>query len=438
MFLKRTRTFFLIKVNMGNVDWSGIAQAGAGLLGTIFNASSAAGTNKETMRFTEQQQEKQNKFSHDEAELARKFLDKMSSSEISRRVADMRASGLNPAFALGMSGDSVGSAPQAQAPSVSSPNLRAPQVDPLTLSQIELNKSQAKKNEAEAENTEKATDWMDMLNQATINYQGSCVDVNGSVVRLNEAEKQKIAQVIEESKQKVENLRKEVELLDSQITMNDIDAFWKSGKYSAEIDSLLSSARLNEAEAKEIIYLMTSRKHLLEAQTASYRADVGLKRSQERFYNTSSTEHYWLGRMAYWDAGSSKISFQLYDKFGEFDKYFDYTERGINTACHVAEQFLGWKKGLAQIKQGERSLDQRDRDLDYRGRDLDRRDREFELRNLEHNDRQFNADRSYKQHERDFGEKMREQQRQFNAKYNQRERFHDDFLDRFRKPRYYD
>ena len=416
---------------MAGVDWGGIAQAGAGLLGSIFNASSAAGTNKETLRFTEAQQEKQNKFSHDEAKLARDFLDKMSSSEISRRVSDMRGAGLNPAFALGMSGDSVGSAPQASAPSVSSPNLRAPQVDPLTLSQIKLNESQAKKNEADAENTEKQTDWMDVLNQTTIDYQGSCIDVNGSVVRLNDAEKQKIAQVIEESKQKVENLRKEVELMDSQITMNDIDAFWKSGKYSAEIESLRASARLSDAEAKEVIYLMTSRKHLLEAQTASYRADVGLKRSQERFYNNSATEHFWLGRMAYWDAGSSKISFQLYDKFGEFDKYFDYTERGINTACRVAEQFLGWKKGLAQIKQGERSLDQRDRDLD-------RRDKEFELDNLEHNDRQFDRNRWFKKSEKDFGEKMRENQRQFNAKYNQRERFHDDFLNRFRKSRYYE
>lgn len=404
-----------------------VISAAASIASSIFAHSSQKSTNKEMQRFQQIQQQKQNEFNASEAQKSRDFQAKMSNTEISRRSSDLLSSGFNPAFASSTGGASIGSVPQASASSVSVPNLRAPEapIDPLTISQILLNNSQAKKNEAEAENTEKSTDWMDVLNKSVIDYQGSEIEVNGSVVKLNEAEKQKIAQFIEESKQKVENLRKEVELMDSQVTMNDIDAFWKSGKYSAEIDSLLSSARLSDAEAKELLYLMTSRKHLLDAQTASARADIGLKRSQERFYDTSAQEHFWLGRMAYWDAGSSKISFQLYDKFGEFDKYFDYTERGINTACHVAEQFLGWKKGLAQIKQGERSLDQRDRDLG-------RKDREFELRNIEHNDRQFNADRSFKQHEHDFGEKMREQQREFNAKWHLRKTF----MDRWRKPRY--
>lgn len=382
-----------------------VFSAAASIASSIFAHSSQKSTNKEMKRFQVEQQQKQNEFNATESQKARDFQAKMSNTEISRRSSDLLSAGFNPAFATGTGGASIGSVPQASASSVSVPNLRSPDspIDPLTISQILLNNSQAKKNEAEAENTEKSTDWIDILNKSVIDYQSSEIEVNGSVVKLNEAQKQNIAQFIEESKQKVENLRKEVELMDSQITMNDIDAFWKSGKYSAEIDSLLSSARLSDSEAKELLYLMTSRKHLLDAQAASARADIGLKRSQERFYNTSATEHFWLGRMAYWDAGSSKISFQLYDKFGEFDKYFDYTERGINTACHVAEQFLGWKKGLAQIKQGERSLDQRDRDLG-------RKDREFELRNIEHNDRQFNADRSFKQREK--------------------------FLDRWRKPRY--
>lgn len=350
-------THGLIFYIMSNIDWGGIAQAGAGLLGTIFNASSAAGTNRETLRFTEEQQEKQNQFSHDEAILARDFLQKMSSSEISRRVADMRAAGMNPAFALGMSGDGVGSSPQASAPVVSSPNLHAPQVDPLTLSQIKLNESQANKNDAEAENTQKQTDWLDALNQSTIDVNTADVAVKGSVVGVNEETKKKIAKDIESAEQGIKNLKKEIELMDSEITKNDIDAFWASGRYSAEIEQLKSQTHLNDAECKEIFTLLFSKKALLDAQTNETLSRSELNKANTRLTNVDTKYHFWLGRQAYWDAGQSRINYELSDKFGEADHWVAYANLGLTHIENIGGLVMDYKRlGLAK-----RDLDERER-----------------------------------------------------------------------------
>lgn len=340
-----------------------ILSAVASIASSIISSSSQKSTNKEMMRFQDIQQQKQNEFNATEAQKSRDYQSKMSNSEISRRVSDLVSSGFNPAFATGVGGASIGSVPQASASSVSVPNLRAPQspIDPLELSQIALNNASAKKAEAEAENTQKQTDWLDALNQSTIDVNNADVSVKGSVVGVNEETKKKIAKDIESAEQGIKNLKKEIELMDSEITKNDIDAFWASGRYSAEIEQLKSQTHLNDAECKEIFTLLFSKKALLQAQTQETQSRFELNKANTSLAKTDAKYHFWLGRQAYWDAGSSRINYQLTDKFGEADHWVSYANLGLTHIENIGGLIMDYKKlGLAKRDSDTRASSQKE------------------------------------------------------------------------------
>lgn len=323
-------------------------QAIGSIAGAMIGAASQNNTNNQMLRYNNEMFDKQANFNAEQARLTREFQERMSQSEMSRRVADMRSAGLNPAFADSIGGAQVGASPTASASPVASPSLKAP-LDALTASQVALNTAQADKLKADTEKTEKETDWMDVLNQNEVDYKDSCVVVNGSAASLNDKQKEHISQKIEESKQQIENLKKSVELMDSEITKNDIDSFWASGRYSAEIDALKAETHLKDAECKEILTLLLSKKALLDAQAKDALSHVEVNKSQARLNDTDSKYHFWLGRGAYWDAGSSRIHYNLYDKFGEADKWVDYAERGVNSLCKVGSLVMDYKSfGLAK------------------------------------------------------------------------------------------
>ena len=335
-----------------------VISAVASIASHIISSSSQKKTNKEMMRFQETQQQKQNDFNASEAQKSRDYQAKMSNSEISRRVSDLRSAGFNPAFATGVGGASIGSAPQASASPVSVPNLRAPQapIDPLELSQIALNNASAKKAEAEAENTQKQTDWIDALNQSTIDVNNADIAVKGSLVGVNDETKKKIAKDIESAEQGIKNMKKQIELMDSEITKNDIDAFWSSGRYAAEIEQLKSQTHLNDAECKEIFTLLFSKKALLDAQTQETKTRSELNKANTRVANVDTKYHFWLGRQAYWDAGTNRINYELTDKFGEADKWVSYANLGLTHIENVGGLIMDYKKlGLVKRDLNERS-----------------------------------------------------------------------------------
>lgn len=325
----------------------------ANILGSMVGASSQSATNSQMMRFQEETNKQQMQFNREEAEKNRQFQERMANSEISRRIADMRAAGLNPAFADSLGGATTPQGSQASANLNGSPNLKAP-LDPLTASQVALNTAQADKLKAETSKTEKETDWIDALNQQTIDESDSNIKVNGSLVGVNEETKKLIAKQIEETSQKISNLKKEVEKMDSEITKNDIDSFFASGRYSAEIDAFKAQAHLSNAEAKELLYLMTSKKALMLAQAnqANTQAKVNshsvdLVDAERRFYNNSAKEKFWLSRNAYWDAGTARINYELTDEFGEADHWVGYAKMAADTGIDIAKLVLDYKtKGL--------------------------------------------------------------------------------------------
>lgn len=338
-----------------------ILSAVASIASSIISSSSQNKTNKEMMRFQGIQQQNQNEFNATEAQKSRDYQSKMSNSEISRRISDLRSAGFNPAFATGVGGASIGSVPQASASSVSVPNLRAPQapIDPLELSQIALNNASAKKAEAEAESTQKQTDWIDALNQSTIDVNTADISVKGSVVSVNEETKKKIAKDIESAEQGIKNLKKQIELMDSEITKNDIDSFWSSGRYSAEIEQLKSQTHLNDAECKEIFTLLFSKKALLDAQTNETMSRSELNKANTRLANVDTKRHFWLGRMAYWDAGQSRINYELTDKFGEADHWVSYANLGLTHIENIGGLIMDYKRlGVAKRDADTRSASQ--------------------------------------------------------------------------------
>ena len=80
--------------------WPIFASIGAGLV----SAFSQHETNKEMQRYQSAEAEKARQFNAQQAELSRQWQERMSNTEMSRRVSDMRAAGLNPAFAQNLGG----------------------------------------------------------------------------------------------------------------------------------------------------------------------------------------------------------------------------------------------------------------------------------------------------------------------------------------------
>lgn len=396
--------------------WPLITSIGSGLI----SAFSQNETNKEMMRYQREEAEKTREFNAQQAELTRQWQERMSQTEMARRVADMRSVGLNPAFAQNLGGASVGSAPTASTSPLGSPNLKAP-LDPLSASQVAVNNATANKLKADTEKTEKETDWMDVLNQSTIDYQNSYVSVNGSLVSLNEEQKKLIAQQIKETEQKIKNFQKEVELMDSEITKNDIDAFWASGRYSAEIEQMKSSAHLSDSEAKEILYLMTSKKHLLEAQTYQANTQGDLNKAEKSFVNTQNTEHFWLGRMAYWNAGTCRINYQLTDKFGEADKWVEYGDRALGRVIDVGKMVLDYRtKGLLERDVKNRERGQQEIERHNRTNEANEADRIY----YDHSDRVRNMSETERYHRN--SESFRERELNENYRHHDaEERIHD-------------
>lgn len=383
----------------------------ANILGSMIGASSQSATNDQMMRFQEETNKQQMQFNREEAQKNRDFQAKMANSEISRRIADMRASGLNPAFADSLGGATTPSGSQASANLNGSPNLKAP-LDPLTASQVALNTAQADKLKADTSKTEKETDWLDVLNQQTINESDSNISVNGSVVSLNEEQKKLVAKQIESADQGIKNLKKQIELLDSQITKQDIDNFWASGRYSAEIEQLKSQTHLNDAECKEIFTLMFDKQALLRAQTSETLSRSELNKANTQLAHIDSKYHFWLSRGAYWDAGNSRICYELNDKFGEADKWVGYANLGLQHIENVGGMIMDYKS-LGLAKRDTRTRERAQNESERHNRESEEQRRREWLSN--------DADRA----EQRANERLR------NREYERsnREREHQNFLD---------
>lgn len=89
------------------------ASMGNNLMSTAINAGINYGLQKDAQKFSAEQASMNRDFNSTEAQKARDFTERMSSSEIQRKVADMQAAGINPAAINGVAGSGTVASPAA-------------------------------------------------------------------------------------------------------------------------------------------------------------------------------------------------------------------------------------------------------------------------------------------------------------------------------------
>lgn len=247
-----------------------------GLVGSFSSSSDA----RASLRAQNEMLQKQQQFSHDEAELNRQFQREMfdttnAYNSPKAQVARMVEAGLNPALMYGSGAGSIAaqspSGSAASAPSAPSPqglsdlSLRAAEIARIN-AETNLIKSQTKNTDASTAGQLTFNDFQAQLLTGQIETNSMTVKLGNSQLSLNDSQ-QKILH------QSLVKLQKECDVLDS--TVKEIKA--KTANLAADTYSKRVHTFLDSAIAKAQIQKMASECHLNYTQAKTLVQDILIK-----------------------------------------------------------------------------------------------------------------------------------------------------------------
>lgn len=257
-------------------------------------------------------QDKENQKARDynsrEAQKSRDYNTWLLRNETQLKAQDARSAGLNPAF---MNGSLLSNTPSPSG-SPTSPNTQYP-IDPQLILSNNLLRAQAenvdansKKVQTEIKRNEIENQYVGDLLKSNIALNGSNIDLNVANTHLSEAQANEVAQAIGESEMRIAKMvgemnvmRKQVDILSEEQKIKQIEALWKEREIQATIYNLQSSAMLSRTEAEDITKTFVYRMYGLVS-------DAELKQGQKN--------------LVFWDSASSKLKFNLDQKYSEPDR----------------------------------------------------------------------------------------------------------------------
>lgn len=261
---------------VGTVGQMALDGLGSVLSGAASSAASASDA-RASLRAQNEMLQKQQQFSHDEAELNRQFQREMfdTTNEYNSpkaQVARMVEAGLNPALMYGSGAGSIAaqspSGFAASAPSAPSPqglsdlSLRAAEIARIN-AETSLIKSQTKNTDASTAGQLTFNDFQAQLLTGQIETNSMTVKLGNSQLSLNDSQ-QKILH------QSLVKLQKECDVLDS--TVKEIKA--KTANLAADTYSKRVHTFLDSAIAKSQIQKMASECHLNYTQAKTLVEDI--------------------------------------------------------------------------------------------------------------------------------------------------------------------
>lgn len=264
---------------VGTVGQMALDGLGSVLSGAASSAVSASDA-RASLRAQNEMLQKQQQFSHDEAELNRQFQREMfdttnSYNSPKAQVARMVEAGLNPALMYGSGAGSIAaqspSGSAASAPSAPSPqglsdlSLRAAEIARIN-AETSLIKSQTKNTDASTVGQLTFNDFQAQLLTGQIETNSMTVKLGNSQLSLNDSQ-QKILH------QSLVKLQKECDVLDS--TVKEIKA--KTANLAADTYSKRVHTFLDTAIAKSQIQKMASECHLNYTQAKTLVQDILIK-----------------------------------------------------------------------------------------------------------------------------------------------------------------
>lgn len=264
---------------VGTVGQMALDGLGSVLSGAASSAASASDA-RASLRAQNEMLQKQQQFSHDEAELNRQFQREMfdttnAYNSPKAQVARMVEAGLNPALMYGSGAGSIAaqspSGSAASAPSSPSPqglsdlSLRAAEIARIN-AETSLIKSQTKNTDASTAGQLTFNDFQAQLLTGQIETNSMTVKLGNSQLSLNDSQ-QKILH------QSLVKLQKECDVLDS--TVKEIKA--KTANLAADTYSKCVHTFLDSAIAKSQIQKMASECHLNYTQAKTLVQDILIK-----------------------------------------------------------------------------------------------------------------------------------------------------------------
>ena len=264
---------------VGTVGQMALDGLGSVLSGAASSAASASDA-RASLRAQNEMLQKQQQFSHDEAELNRQFQREMfdttnAYNSPKAQVARMVEAGLNPALIYGSGAGSIA----AQSPSgsaASAPSAPSPQgLFDLSLRAAEIARINAETNliKSQTKNTDASTAGQLTFNQFQAQWITGQIECNSMTVKLGTSQLD-----LNEAQQKVlfkslSKLEKECDVLDS--TVKEIKA--KTANLAVDTYSKRVHTFLDTAIAKSQIQKMASECHLNYTQAKTLVQDVLIK-----------------------------------------------------------------------------------------------------------------------------------------------------------------